>query len=275
MTEKTNETQRECEAEEEEEEPTIVQNGMVRGVAGKRIVINGVLDLRGVPGEKVAEIERLVANGVVLVDEENRGALSGVRAVINGQIMVADPDLRVMVQPDLELSRAMVEAMPAGQKLLLIGNIYFRPEVPPALAAEKFADLKLVGIIVACEGIHGALLGRTETTGISIVLPDDVGAVVRSIGHNDLAVDYLSRLQDGTTYINIGNTTVADDVPEELLARKIIAYHNVGNTTAPAPLAALLKSRCPTNFGSFSQPGEDEEEESCEDECEDTDEDQD
>jgi hypothetical protein len=261
MTEETVEKNQECEPEEGEERgPQIVQNGLVRGVAGKRMIINGVLDLRSVDPERVAGIEHLVVNGVVVTDEQNRGALAHVRTVVNGQIMVADPDLRIIVQPDLEVTRAMLEGMSAGQKLMLIGNVYFRPDVPPSLAAEKFADLRLVGIIVACEGIHGALLGRMETTGVSIILPDGVGPVVRAIGHSELSVGYLSRLQDGTTYINIGHTEVPADVPEDLLGRKILAYHNVGHTSAPAPLLALLRSRCPTAYGHFSEPGEEAEE---------------
>jgi len=161
-----------------------------------------------------------------------------------------------MVQPDIEFSKASLEAMPAGQKLMVIGNIFFRPDAPPALVAEKFEDLRLIGIIVMGEGVKGALLGKTEVTAISIIIPAGDTDVVRSIGDNTWGADYLARLPDGIAYVNIGNTSVADDVPEELVARKISSYHNVGKTFASEPILNLLKSRCGTNMGQFLTPEE-------------------
>src|SRR5512140_218184 len=142
--------------------PGFGQNGLVRGIPGKKIALNGVLDLRGVSAEEIAQIETLDVNGVVLLDDANRAALTGVAANVNGSIMTADPAMRVMVQPDLEITRAMVEAMPAGQKLLVIGIITVSLDIPPALLAEKFDDLRLVGIIIIGEAQLGALFGRSE-----------------------------------------------------------------------------------------------------------------
>jgi hypothetical protein len=182
------------------------QNGMVTGVVGRRMGINGLLDLRGVPADQVATIEQLIINGVVLMDESNRGALAGVKSVVNGTIMVAPSDMRVMVQPDIELSKASIEAMQPGQKLMIVGNMFFRPDIPPALIAEKFEDLRLVGVIVMSEGVQGALFGRGEVTGVSIIIPAGITHAVRSVGDNTWTADYLSRLPDGIAYINIGNT---------------------------------------------------------------------
>jgi hypothetical protein len=237
------------------------QNGLVTGIPGKNVALNGVLDLRGVPLDQVAGIESLKINGIVLMDEGNRNGLAGVKSEINGTVMVADPDLRVIMEPDMELSRAAVEAMPAGQKIMLVGNVFFKPDVPPELIAEKFERLHVVGIILACEGVYGALLGKMERTGVSITLPDDVAEVIRSIGENAWTQDYLSRLPEGTTYVNIGVTSIPDDVPEDLVDRKIVAYHNVGQTVAAEPIVALLKSRCSTNLGQFSAPEVEEAEE--------------
>lgn len=228
------------------------QNGMVAGIAGKRIGINGVLDLRGVPADQVAGIEELRINGLVLMDERNRSALSGVRSEVNGTIMVAPSDMRVMIQPEIEFSKASLEAMPTGQKLMVIGNIFFRPDAPPALVAEKFEDLRLVGIIVMGEGVQGALLGKTEITGVSIIIPEGVAGVVRSIGGNTWSTGYLAQLPDKVAYVNIGNTSIPDDITAGLVAQKIASYHNVGETVAPQEILDLLKSRCATNTGQFT-----------------------
>ncbi len=220
------------------------QNGLVKGIPGKRIGVNGVLDLRGVAQERVAGIEALKVNGVVLMDEANRDGLADVETRINGSVLVVDPDLRVIIQPDMELSKAAMAAMPEGQKVMLVGNVFFKPDVPPGLIGEKYDRLYVVGIVLACEGVHGALLGKGEITGISITLPDDVGEVVRSVGQSRWTQEYLSRLADGTTYVNIGMTSIPDGVPEDLVERKIRDYRNVGKTVAREPVLALLKSRC-------------------------------
>ena len=229
------------------------QNGLVKGIPGKHIALNGVLDLRGVSAEEIKQIETLVVNGVVLLDESNNGALADVRTNVNGSIMTADPSMRVMVQPDLEMTRTMVEAMPAGQKLLVIGIITVSLDIPPALLAEKFDDLRLVGVVIIGEAAMGALFGRSEITGVSVTLGPDSGPVVRNIGSITWSVDYLTRLQDGSTFVNVGSTEIASDVPEELVAAKVGTYHNVGSTSGPHALLELLRSRCRTNLGSFDE----------------------
>ena len=105
-------------------------------------------------------------------------------------------------------------------------------------------------------GVHGALLGGAEIIGVSVTLPDNIGDLIRSIGENTLTHEYLSELSDGATYLNIGLTTVPDDLPRELLDRKIASYYNIGETIAPAPLLALLKARCPQNLGEFKDSAE-------------------
>jgi hypothetical protein len=195
--------------EQQPEEPELSwQNGMVSGLTGTRVGVNGVLDLRGIPAEQLAKVEVLRVNGVMLLDEANRNALSPSHSQVNGITTVAPPDMRVIIQPDVEFSKASVEAMTAGQKLMVIGNIFFRPDVPPALAAEKFERLNLVGITIMTQGVQGALLGRLESTGVSAIIPDDAAHVVRSMGNNTWTVDYLSRLPDNTVYVNVGNTTI-------------------------------------------------------------------
>jgi hypothetical protein len=233
------------------EAPTAQSAGLVRGIPGRRIRTAGVLDLRGVPAEEVAKIEHIEMAGVILADEGNRAALGGVTMQLAGSVVVAPPDLRVLVQPDLEVSKAMVEGMAPGQKLMVVGNVFFRPEVPAALAAEKFEDLRIVGILVISETLLGALFGKLETTGVTVSVRDDVTQVVRSVGKTVLNADYLSRLADGGAYVNIGETIIGGDVPQQLLDQKIAAYHNVGVTTGPEPLLNLLKARCATNLGEF------------------------
>jgi hypothetical protein len=231
--------------------------GMIQGIPGPRIRSVGVLDLRGVPAEQIARIEAVNSVGVVLLDEGNRSALESVTMHSVGAVAVVERDVRLMVEPWLEISRATMEGMPAGQKLLLVGIVFFAPDVPAALVAEKFEWLQVVGILLAGAGVQGALFGKMQITGVSHTLPEVVGPIVRSVGQTKMDAPYLSYLEDGILYLNIGQTIVTEDVTEALLAQKVAAYYNIGQTVAPAPLLALLKARCPTNMGDFkeAEPG--------------------
>jgi hypothetical protein len=229
--------------------------GVVQGVPGPKIAQVGVLDLRGVPVEQVTRIESIREVGIVLLDEANRSSLAQASLAEVGSVIVAGgPDDRVLIEPWLEISRATVEAMPPGQKLILIGVAWFKPDVPAAVVAEKFEKLHVVGVLFASASVQGALLGKIQSTGLSVTLPDDVGTIIPSIGHNRLTAGYLSHLPDDILYLNVGATEIPSDVTEALLAQKIKTYYNVGGTIGPAPLLELLKARCPANLGEFKEP---------------------
>lgn len=66
----------------------------------------------------------------------------------------------------------------------------------------------------------------------------------------------LSRWPDGLTYTNFAVLTVAPDVPEELLRRKVAHFVNFGQVIAPQPLLDALEDVCDVNFGSFETPEE-------------------
>lgn len=248
--------------EKQQEPGTSGSIGMVQGIPGRKIDSVGVLDLRGVKPEEVAQIESISSVGVVLIDDALRTAMTKITTDSVGSVIAVEKDYRILVEPFLELSKETVEAMPDGQKFILVGIALFKPDVPAELIAAKFADLKVVGVVLSTAGVKGALLGKMEVTGVSVTIPDGGASVVTSLGDNKITPGYLSHLQDGTTYINIGRTQIESDVTEELLARKFSHYCNVGQTVAPAPLLDLLKARCQNNLGEFTTPEEETEEES-------------
>jgi hypothetical protein len=226
--------------------------GIVKGVSGEVVENVGILDLRGVPIDELTEMKSIKNAGVVLVDEVNRHALSRISMANVGGIVTTEADERVLVEPMLELSKATLEAMPSGQKLLIVGIVTFSPDIPPALVTEKFSKLRIVGILTSTAGVRGALMGcMEETIGVSVTLADDTKELIRSIGENTITNEYLTHLKDGVAYLNIGETIFADDSNQALVERKIAAYYNVGETVAPASILALVKARCQTNIGEF------------------------
>ena len=231
-------------------------SGMVRGIPGKHIENVGMLDLRGVSAEELAQLESIQSVGAVLIDADLRSAMTHIALDSVGAVIDIPADARVLIEPWLEFSKAGLEAMPQGQKLLLIGIIFFKPDVPPALVTEKFESLQVVGVVLATAGVQGALIGKMQITGMGATLPEEDLPIVKNIGQNTLSPGYLSHLADGNLYVNVGQTILAPDVQEDLLAKKIKTYINVGHTQGPTPLLDLLKARCPVDLGQFSEPEE-------------------
>src|SRR5579871_3263584 len=91
--------------------------GAVRGIPGKHIENVGLLDLRGVTAEELAQVESIENVGAVLIDASLRAAMTHIATTNIGTIAEVDPDYRVIVEPWIEFSKATLEAMPQGQKL--------------------------------------------------------------------------------------------------------------------------------------------------------------
>jgi hypothetical protein len=212
----------------------------------------GMLDLRHIPPEQLAQVEEIHTVDVLLLEEQTREHLRPATMHHVGSVLVAAPDERVLVTPQLELTRAAIEGMGGGQKLLVMGNVFFRPDVPPSLVAEKFESLRVFGVLIACAGVHGVLLGKAQVlNGVTVALPDEIGPVVCALGEIRMTREYLAGLPEGTTYLNVGKTELEDGLAAEALREKVIAYYNVGETKGPAMLLAALQARCPLNLGRF------------------------
>ena len=214
----------------------------------------GLLDLRDALPEQLAEVKEIHTVDVLLLAEKTRALLEPSSLHHVGSILVAEPEERVVVTPQLELSRSGVEALPGGQKIVVMGNVFFHPDVLASLIAEKFESLRIFGTMIACAGVHGALIGKMQIfNGVALALPDGVGSIVRAHGETSVNQQYLLGIPEGTTYINIGKTQIDDAVSAEMLREKFAAYYNIGETNGPAVLLATLQARCPMNLGKFSK----------------------
>lgn len=227
--------------------------GIVQGVPSAHISNVGVLDLREVDPSLVEQIENISTVGVLILDRAAGPCLAHAKLANIGSLIEAGRDEKINVQPCREFSRASLEAMEPGQKVIQVGVLVFRPDTPAALVLEKLASLRVIGVLVATASVQGALLSRAQVVGASVTLPESAGPLVTAIGRTRLTRGYLSYLQDGTVYLNLGTTEVAEDAGLELLQSRIGVYYNVGDTVGPPLLLDLLKARCPASYGSFHE----------------------
>jgi hypothetical protein len=241
----TAETQDPAEAE--------VQNvATLRGVPGESVSNIALLDLRGTSAEDLQRLKQMSNVAAVLIDTGQGSAIAHVRKSNVASIIEADPDERVIVGPVTEFDAETVESMSDNNRVTVIGIVVFDRDVLPALAAQKFAHLRVVGILVCPAGVRGALLDRLEHIGPAATLKVGGGPLVRNLGHRHLSAMSLSHLEDDSVFLNLGHVEIKADVTLEMIRGKVSDYHNIGHTEGPEEVIAYLQSRTGTDLGSFS-----------------------
>jgi hypothetical protein len=102
-------------------------------------------------------------------------------------------------------------------------------------------------------GELGTALAQRIQQGLSGAFPG-IGSMGGRTNFGDLSITkaYLERMEDGSSLTNFGDLTISDDVPAELLERKVGSMTNFGDVSGPAALVEIMQARCHTNFGDFS-----------------------
>src|SRR5262245_3974288 len=90
--------------------------GIVKGVPGAEVHAVGVLDLRGVSPEDLQKLKVVEATGAILVDENQKSALAHCKLEAVGAVIELAADEKVMLQPYMEVTKATLEGMAAGQR---------------------------------------------------------------------------------------------------------------------------------------------------------------
>ena len=224
--------------------------GIVHGVPGDQVENVGLLDLRGASPEAMARLKVVRNVGLILVDAGQTSALTNVRMENTGTIAEAHPDERILIGPSTDFNKAVLEGMEPGLRLTVIGIVTFDPDIPLALLSEKFAFLRLIGILIAPAGVQGALLGKMEHTGITVNMKA-ADPLLKNIGATKITTGSLSYMKPGTIFLNIGETRIDPDVTVATLSAKIVEYHNVGHTVGPADVLQWLQVNAPTQLGAF------------------------
>ena len=224
--------------------------GTVHGVPGDQVENVGLLDLRGASPEAMARLKVVRNVGLILVDAGQASALTNVRMENTGTIAEAHPDERILIGPSTDFNKAVLEGMEPGLRLTVIGIVTFDPDIPLPLLSEKFAFLRLIGVLIAPAGVQGALLGKMEHTGVAIILKAS-GPILKNIGAVRITTGYLSHMKPGTVFLNIGEARIDPEVTVGMISEKIIEYHNVGHTVGPTDVVQWLQVNAPTQLGAF------------------------
>lgn len=162
------------------------------------------------------------------------------------------------------LTKDRLTRMEEGTSYTNFGHLTIADDVPEDLLAGKISSMTNFGTVKGPENLVRLLEGRCDTN-FGLFGPDQeegdgdeeesTGPELGNLGKTVLTREQLSNMEDGTKFSNLGKLTVSDDVPAELLSRKIGEYHNLGKTYGPAHLLGVLQARCPENLGTFSPAG--------------------
>lgn len=211
----------------------------------------GIVNLRDTPAGELARIGLIRDVGLLILDETQKGKLRA-RMEDVGKVVYLRRDAQVTTEPLFDLSRAAVEAMPRNQRLAVIGIVLVHPDVTPELIRERFADLHVVGILIAPTALRAATLGTLRLDGVATPFDNVQGPIIRTIEDLKVTSGYLEQIGDGSTLVSIGDVSVEPGVTEDLLKRKIRAYYGLGDTSAPTALLEVMKALSPAPMGEFT-----------------------
>jgi len=123
---------------------------------------------------------------------------------------------------------------------------------------EKMGPIKNVGVIIVPEELMSKVSAKIIKN-IGTVVPYKKGWRIYS-GSTTINKSMLEALDEPLEFIQTGNLTIAEDVPEKLVKDKVKAFHNYGHVQATEETYGVLMAKCLENYGNISQNGHDEDE---------------
>ena len=167
----------------------------------------------------------------------------------------------------MRLTNESLSRMADGTSYSNFGHVEIADDVSPELLSQKISGFTNFGAVTGPQNLVGILEARCDANfgSFSEAHEDEEeeksdweGPEQGNLGKTVLTREQLEHMADGTKFSNLGKLTVAANVPPELLAQKIARYENLGKTTGPAALLAVLRARCPVNLGKFAPTEKDE-----------------
>src|SRR5690349_16053832 len=95
--------------------------GIVHGIPSENVQGVGVLDLRGISADELQKLKSVKGTGAILIDRGQKAALTHCKMEGVGAVVELAADERLITQPVLEVTKATIGGMAAGQKFTMLG----------------------------------------------------------------------------------------------------------------------------------------------------------
>ena len=179
-----------------------------------------ILDLRKATKATLEGIERVENVNIVLTSPETRDLLGHVKLKgINATATIAtDVETQLSMGP-VTLSRRHFEGQTKPSVHLVMGPLFVEPDTPAEEIESKIAGLVVMGPLVCPDSLAGLLQSKgTQLMGPLRPYPADA-TLVR--GGVELNAQFLNSLEDDTSLFIFGPVQATQEIPADLLRRKI------------------------------------------------------
>ena len=207
---------------------------------GKVIHNVGMLDLRSVSEETVAQIRRIGNVGVLLHSPETAGLVVRLNIGNIGSTIEAPHDARLLNgQQVLGAEAFQGEGEPL--RLLINGQAIIRPEVTVEEIARGLGDLWLNGQLLCPEHLAGAVQAKLRQSNGKFQIYKKYPKLI--VGNLTLDEAFLRSLEDGASMVVVGNLEVPEVLPNDLLEQQIGQLQVIGRLVCREENKQALLSR--------------------------------
>ncbi len=214
---------------------------------GTELVVLGSLRVPQVLPAELLErkIASLYVLGSVRCPEENQAAI---RARLTGGIerMVVIPSGHMLVEKDLVLDKATLDALP-GSKLFCLAGVQIGSDVGEDQLDARLERLVANDLVLCPKALSGVLSHKCNLLETKAVFYEETLWLIN--GEEHLVASRFEYLEGKATLVVNGELTIDTEVEPKMLAERLVSVHNFGEIVCSTAQRGALDARMGLNEG--------------------------
>ncbi|RYG33783.1 hypothetical protein EON81_17280 [bacterium] len=211
----------------------------------------GMLDLRfAKTPEDLKHIRSISDVGVVLVPDNLAAALSKIKVSDVGTVVrLPSGDNVACHMGQIRMSGEALAGGPEGGVLVVVGQFQIT-SVPSKIG---YREIRVIGQLFAPRGSEAVIGPKlTEMNGQIFYLPTDARMIM---GEETISQEFLEYLEDGTTFVVMGELRFDDTVDVPMIRQKIAEIVLMGEIRAPRAVVPILQVITKEKYGEIHAEG--------------------
>jgi len=205
----------------------------------KLVVTGSLRSIEVVPDRISEKIASLQVHGGIVCAEENVDALRSVLVSTRAGMTVIPAEHR-FIEDELTLDEATLSGL-RDAKLCCTGNVVIDQRTPPHLVDKSLSSLRSLGLILCPEPLREAMKGKLDLLEDRAIFY--VGDLWQVRGEETLHPGRFEFTDGPITLLVSGELRIAEDVPPQLLAERLVAVHNRGEIRCSAEQMGAIEAR--------------------------------
>ncbi len=205
----------------------------------KRIENIGAVDLRFADKETLENISQISNTGIVIYSQRVKNLMSNIAISNTGMVEEVPEDYKLEVG-NLDINKAMLEAMESPLKSVILGVITIDHDVTAELVQNKIEGIFNIGVINAPKDLVGLVKNKVvKNIGVIRETSKDRLSIQ---GSKELTNNYLKSLKDDINLEVMGSLSMLEDIDLDLFSQKVKAISLMGSATVREKYQTVFES---------------------------------